>query len=399
MAIGLVDTSVTTAANNQYSFAKVMTRIMPNGDAPMFLLSSTRPKKEAAQPTHNFFTFTPIFQSFTTHGSTILAATTALTASATVSNIVEGQIYAVGTPVGERVLVSSVSGATVNVVRAFGTVAAADIPAGTLLFLVGTAHEEGSNRPVAVRVNEVEVSNYTQIFRNAWSVTGTAAAVRKYVGVDTATGDKVECSKMHARDIELATLFGQARVTTKNSKPIRAMNGIVEIARAAGRHTAAGSTTTYAQLETALDPVFDFNTDPALGNMRKLLVGPTAFKVINNIGRLYGNYDLVKGQTEFGQRFLEFWIARGKFEMIQHPLLATNTALSKTAIVFDMGSTDYAYLAGRDTVAEEYTYSNGSLSIADSGQDAVGGSLLTELTLETRNAFACAVITNLTAAA
>lgn len=122
----------------------------------------------------------------------------------------------------------------------------------------------------------------------------------------------------------------------------------------------------------------------------------TARTVINNIGRLNGQYTMVDGQTSFGLQFSTIKLARGTLRVIEHPLLNANSYWSKMGIVVDLPTFRLAYLAGRKTASEEFGV-NGKPT--DNGKDAVGGSLTTELTTCVKNPAANAVLYNFTAAA
>jgi hypothetical protein len=160
--------------------------------------------------------------------------------------------------------------------------------------------------------------------------------------------------------------------------------------------TTAGATTNFTQLEAALDPVFNQATDPKAGNQRVLFVGGTARKVLNNIGRLNATYELYSNETSYGLQFSSFKIARGSFNMIEHPLFNSNADWSKMAIAVDLSTFRVAYLGGRKTKKEDFNMSGQPV---DNGIDAVGGTLLTEMTCVVKNPPANAVIYGLTAAA
>jgi len=175
------------------------------------------------------------------------------------------------------------------------------------------------------------------------------------------------------------------------------MDGIIESIRRyapAGNTTAAGGTTTYAQLQTALNGCFDVTSNGRTGNRRTLFVGGGARHVINEIGRLSGNYQIMDGATSFGLQFQSFRTSRGEFKMIEHPMLNSNDDWKKMAIAVDMDYIRVPYL--RKTANSEYGMDGRYVT---SGQDAVGGTMTTELTMEIVNPSAFAIITGLTAAA
>lgn len=398
MTTGVFNTTQFTAANVQPSFASNLIKYNYAGSAPLLAISGMLPKKSCINTTHSYFARSGLWQQMTTTAE-LAAAGTALVVSST-TDIIAGGIYQVDST-QENVYVVSVDSTTqVTISRGIGTVAAAVIPSGAILYLVGTAFEEGSTRPTAVKVNEVQVSNYTQIFRNAWALTGTAAAIQKYVGVDATTDGRQQCAAAHALDIERALIMGQKYSGTLNGRPFRTMQGVVDNCRANSRITAMSSTTTYDQLETALDPVFNITTEPKGTTQRVLFVGGTARKVINNIGRLSGECNLSPESTDFGMQFQTFKTSRGTFTMIEHPLFNSNVLWTKYALCVDLAGISVPYLGGRDTKPEEYALdAQGNVRTGEYGVDAKGGGLLSELTMELTNPYSNMLLTNLTLAA
>jgi hypothetical protein len=203
----------------------------------------------------------------------------------------------------------------------------------------------------------------------------------------------------------MSTIFGKKSEGIRNGQPFRTMDGIINIignldfyppSYTAPNVFAAGATTNYTQLETMLENVFVQTTDPKQGNQRLVICGGQARRVINNIGRLSGNYQLIDGQTNFGLQFSTFKTARGTFTLLEHPILNSNPVWSKMAIVVDMATFNYAYLGDRKTKSADFGTDGKAV---ENGLDAVGGTLTTEMTLLIQNPPANAVITNLTAAA
>jgi hypothetical protein len=379
------------------SFAGMITRLMPNGSAPLFGLTSMLSTETATQVEHGFFTKTMIFPEVTLGGAVADGSATSFTVTDS-SNIVPGMLLR-SQETGEVVLVTAVpTGTSLTVVRAFGTVAAAAISNSTKLYQIGSAFTEGSTRPSAVFVQAVRVTNLTQIFRNSWALTDTARAVQVIAGDSTEAESRSECAAFHAADIEKALFFSQKKSTTLGGMPIRSMDGIINqvTTLAASNVTTAGATTNYTQLEAALDLVFNVTTDPKVANERVLFVGGAAKRVLNNIGRLNGTYQLVDGQTSYGLQFSSFKTSRGTFRMIEHPLFNSNTDWAKMAVAVDLSSFNLAYLGDRKTKSAEYRADG---SMVENGVDAIGGTLTTELTCLVKNPAANAIIYGLTAAA
>lgn len=407
MTTGIFNTGNFTTDLAKKSFSAMIMRLMPNGNAPLFGLTSMLKDETAMQVEHGFFSKTMVFPEMKINnvGGYIAAATT-FTVDAT-TNVLPGQIFRVERT-GENIIVNSVIGATqVNVTRGVGTVAAAVINDNDDLYQVGTAFEESSVRPNANNIIPVRVTNLTQIFRNTWAISGSADATEVIAGDSPTAESRQDCAAFHAADIEKALFFGQKSQGTRNGQPFRTMAGLIAMIEDASFYPpiyggttnsfTAGGTTNYTQLESFLDPVFNQATDPKGANERMLFVGGAAKKVINNIGRLNGTYHVVDGQTNFGLQFSTLTMARGTFRIVEHPLFNTNSTWSKMAVAVDLPTFRLAYLKGRKTQNKEFNTSGNQAQ--DNGIDAIGGTLTTELTSLVKNTPANAVIRNLTAAA
>ena len=207
--VAMLNTGHITPANIQkQSFASAIARYQPNGTAKLLALSSMMKRETAINTVHGYFAKSMVFPTVVSHGSTILAATTTITVAST-ANIIPGMVLRVGAGGFENLLVVSITNATTFVVqRAFGNVVAADIPATTTLYMVGTAYEEASNRPLPYSLDTVAVENYTQIFRNSWAVSGSAAAVQVIAGQKVDSESKMDCMTFHGRDIEFMAIYG-----------------------------------------------------------------------------------------------------------------------------------------------------------------------------------------------
>lgn len=406
MTVGIFNTGNFTADLAKKSFAGMITRFMPNGNAPLFGLTALLSTTTALQTEHGFFTKTMVFPAFTLTAS-ITNVATVFTVSST-KNLLPGQIHQLF-QTKENVIINTVlSPTSISVTRGVGTVAATAITLGSTspeAYQVGNAYEEASVRPQALGINPIKITNLTQIFRNTWSISGSADAVQVIAGDGTASENRQDCAAFHAADIEKAIFFGQKSQGFRNGQPFRTMDGLISVVSniayypssyTAPNVYAAGATTTNDQLEAMLDPVFDQATDPKIANERILFVGGKARVVLNNIGKKSGIYQLMDGATSWGLQFSTMKLARGTFRIIEHPLFNSNPNWARYAVAVDLSTFNLAYLGNRKTQNREF---NQDKIAVDNGIDAVGGSLLTEVTTEIKNPPANAVITGLTAAA
>jgi len=409
MSVGIFTTGQLTQDIAKKSFAAMITRLMPNGTAPLFGMTSMLPSETAVQVEHGFFTKTMLFPQMTVGAGGQLAGDTTLTVTST-ANILPGQMFREGIT-GENIIVNSVISQTQVVVqRGVGTVTAAAMTAGDPLYSIGNAYEEGSLRPQSLIINPVRITNLTQIFRNTWAISDTVRTTMMIAGETNVAESRQDCASFHAADIEKALFFGQKSQGQRNGQPFRTLDGLISIVGNLSYYPAyysavnvstAGGTTNYTQLEGFLDPVFNQATDPKVANERVLFVGGQAKRVLNNIGRLNGTYFISDGQTSYGLQFSTFKTARGTFRVIEHPLFNSNVTWSKMAVAVDLSTFRVAYLGDRKTQNREFNSPEGGsdLDVSDNGIDAVGGTLTTEMTCVVKNPPANAIIYNLTAPA
>lgn len=398
MSTGLLSSASIPTDLAQKNYAAMITRLMPNGQAPLFGLTALLKDETAANIECGYYTKTMIFPSVTLSALVADGVTTAFTVVSN-ADIVAGDMLRADTT-GEVMLVTSTVGATtVNVQRGVGTVAAAAIANSVALYSIGNAFEEASIRPQAVSILAVRYTNYTQIFRNSWAVSKTLAAMPMIAGDGMVAESRADCAALHALAIEKSLFFGQKFMGTRNNQPFHTQEGIIArvTATAPGNIVTLGSTTNWTQLEAALDPTLQTVTDPKSGNIRTAFVGGVARRVIHNIARLNSTYQIQNTITSWGLQIDMVRTPRGTFEMIEHPLFnayGNTSTWAKMMVVVDLNAFSLAYL--RKTEDAQY---NGTGQVVDNGVDARGGTLTTELTNLIKNPAAFAVIYNFTAAA
>ena len=403
MPVGVANTSSIhmPADYARKSFAGMITRLFPAGQAPLFGLTSMLKSETAVQQEHGFFTKTMIFPSITLTGAGQASGDTTLTCLST-ANVIPGMMFRHDVT-GENIIINAVISPTqVTAARGVGTIGAAAMGASTSLFMIGNAFEQSSLRPQALSIAPVRITNFTQIFRNTWALSNSMRATQVIAGDSTVAENRQDCALFHAVDIEKALFWGQKFQGSRNGQPFSLMDGLINLVvnNAPANITTFGATTNFTQMETAMDPLFNVVADPRAPNERILFVGGVARRVITAIGRLNGQYQIMDGQTSFGLQFSQFKIARGKFTMIEHPLFnafGTASTWARMAVAVDLSTFNVAYLGDRRTESKEF---NASGRVAqDNGIDAVGGTLTTELTCTVKNPAAFGDFYNFTAGA
>lgn len=398
MPVGVFNTAVIPQDLAKKSFSAMITRLMPNGGAPLFGLTALLKEETAYQIEHGYYSKTMLFPSVTLTANAAIVDTVLNVASTT--NILPGMILR-SDSTNENILVTAVLGATqLSVQRSIGTVTPAVINSGINLWMVGNAYEESSLRPASLIIIPQRVTNYTQIFRNTWAVSETTRATMLIAGDTAVAESKQDCAAFHAVDIEKAFFFGQRYMGSRNNSPFHTMDGVINAITQnyPGNITTLGATTSYTQLEAALDPVFNQVTDPKSVGERLLFVGGFARRVLHQIFRANGTYFIEDGQTSWGLQFDSFKIPRGRFTILEHPLFnayGQAATWAKMAVALDLSTFNSAYMVGRKTTNKEFNMDGGAAQ--DNGVDAVGGTLTSELTCLVKNPAADAVLYNFTA--
>lgn len=395
---GTFGTGQFTQSMPKPSFAQQIIQQFPQGEAPLFGMTSMLDTETATQVEHGYFSETMIFPEFTLAAN--ISATDTVFSVVTTANLLPNQVHQIAST-GENVLIDSViSNNQIRVVRAQGSVGAAAANSGGKAYQVGTAFEQGSIRPPSLKINPVRITNFTQIFRNSWAITGTAAATALQAGDAELAKSRRQCAAFHSADIEKALFFSQKLNSQRNGQVLTMMDGLRALISNLSYYPSyysspnvftAGSTTNFTQLEGFIDPVFNQRTDKTIGSERVMFVGGTALKAINKCLRLNCTYEVRDDSTMWGLSYRKFKVTRGTIMMVEHPLFNSNADWSKLAFVIDMSTYNLAYL--RKTMPQDW---GGGTMGDDNGQDAQGGTLTTELTQLVKNIPANAIITNLT---
>ena len=201
----------------------------PNGTAPIFALTGKAGKKTVTDP--QFFWWSEpntLWRGVTSLGGGSLTATdtTFTIASADPTTATPGALWSTATHLknGDVLLVEAAADAATftneavqvqtvlsdtqfTVTRGVGGTTAATIADATGLLLIGSAFAEGTSAPPAVARNPIKYTNYTQIFKDTYELTGTVTETFARTG-NAWSNDKKRKMYDHARAIEMSILFG-----------------------------------------------------------------------------------------------------------------------------------------------------------------------------------------------
>jgi hypothetical protein len=239
---------------------------------------------------------------------------------------------------------------------------AATIPDNACLLLISSAYAEGTGAPDATSRNPIKYSNYVQIFKDSYEITGTADVTKARTG-EAWSNDKKRKMFDHARAIEWSMLFGRKSETTaSNGKPKRTMNGLRAQIPASRQTIFSVGATTNVTFEHVLDAVYRvFDYDSPAGDERIAFCGNVALNTLNKMVAADSNSDIQWGGVvkAYGMNLRELILPQGRLLLRSHPLLNrhaqyvsttyTPGVYSASMFILDFSSLEYVTLKGRDT--------------------------------------------------
>lgn len=358
------------AGDRRGDFAGSLLQTNPTGSAQLFALTSGM----ASKPAHD--TVVTWFEENKLQGRINVTNNATTGTSFTVNDgsfVVPGQVWLVEST-GEHVFVTAVSGTTVTVERGFAGTTNTSINGSVTpvpIQKISTAHEEGSDKPVAYSNLGFPRFNYCHIFRNTWDVTGTARAVEYHTG-DQVARNKRDALLFHSEEIELASWFSKKSIGHMNGRPYRTMDGIVT--QITTNVTSQSSHVTYTDLRDFLQDVFSYNIK-GQPNERIAFCGYSVLGVIDTLAKTFSNMDLNPGATEFGLKVTKWITPFGEISLMTHPLFNENPVWTKDLHVLHPGAMRTRYL--RNTHHDGYDRDG-----TRAGRDADFGVYTTEMCIE-----------------
>jgi len=342
----------------------------PNGDSPIFGLTSKAGKKSVTDPEFAWWAESNNLFRIQANGAIGSGDTTLVVDSVDPTSTTMHALYGTAghLKAGDLLLVEKTETATfdneivmvdtvmsdtaITIVRAQAGTTAATIADDVFLTLIGSAYAEGTGAPRATSKNPVKFSNYIQIFKDSYEITGTADKTEARTG-SAWSNDKKRKSFKHAGDIEWSIMFGRkSEGTGENGKPLRFMGGLREqIPQAApsagGRTTIFGSAVSAATFADAVAPVFDFDVgggDTRIGfmgnkartEMGKVIQGTTGIRM-----------ELGSVIKMWGINFQEFIMPMGRLLLKSHPLLSRHPRYNTSLFVLDFAAIKYVTMKGR----------------------------------------------------
>ncbi len=371
-------------------FASAVLKLWPTGSAPFLALSSGMAKDGVGDTAFTWFE--------DAHISGRTDAVSGGTGTAVV--VADGSFYVAGNilvveETGEYLLVTATSGNSLTVIRGFTQTPIVAITSAHHIQQIGNAHEEGSDMPTPVHQQGKPRTNYVQIFRNSWGITGTAKAVNFRTGARKAE-NKLQAAQYHAEDQERAFIWGRKAVGIRNNKQFRLTDGLIAQIQQNGGVLESANSGGAGQLNLGdfsdfIRRIFAKNIK-GQPNERLCFGGDVALQVINRCAFLDSVYNISQGESMWGINITEIQTVFGKLKILTHPLMNENPMWAKELYVTHPGGI-------RRRVLRETFYDNHDGSgTRPNGRDADTGAMTTEAGIEVKGAATMGTYSNITTA-
>lgn len=364
---------------------------MPQGTAPLLALSSGMPKRPARDTAFSWIEDQHISGATVADGPALVGDTD--------FNVVDANLWTpntviLNTATSERMLVTAVAGNTVTVIRAIAGTTAVAITDADTFHNVGTAFGEGSGKPASIAQRGESRTNYTQIFKNGWSLTGTAKAIAWHTGSQLAT-NKAQAMAYHTEDIEKAFIFGKKGYMQVDGNTVFLSDGVYSQVEQYGglvEAAATGSVSGALSMTDLMDfmrRIFMTNV-AGVPNERIAFTSSLVLQHITTMARMDATYNIQQGNEKdsFGFSVITIVGINGRLKLLTHPLFDT------------LGYNDILvlhpqFIAKRELrpiLMEEFSTTKGN----NAGIDADEGYVLSHLGFELGGARTMGILTNIT---
>lgn len=358
------------------NFREMILWLDPNGDAPLTALLSKMASESVDDPEFSWWEEANEHVTAVVNGAQTNVET-GIEVDAGALAFVKGDLILVDSAIGDGEIMEVSADPTVDtaltVTRGVAGSTAAAISDNATLTKIGNTFEEGSAAPKATYRNPTKKKNYCQIFKTVYDITETALRTTVRTG-DPLKNDKKRKMFDHARDMEMAFLFGRSFETTgSGGKPKRYTGGLLSAITTNRTDFDGSPALTEDTFIDALSPMFDRRGEGA-GDERIGFVGNTALTAINKLARTSSstrvNFDGVV--KVYGMNLQRWILPQGTILLRTHPLLNIHPVYKASGFFINPRGLVYRYL--RDTTFKDNVQAN--------DEDRKKGMWLTECGLE-----------------
>jgi hypothetical protein len=356
------------------NFREMILWMSPNGNAPLFALTSKAKTEKVDDPEFNWWEEVQnICRVRINNGGGYNNAAVTLTIDSGGRELIPGDILLYEKPTeteaydNELLRVTSVTSDTVIVVTRGVAGTTADVLADDAYLLrVGNAQSEGNLSISTSSTNPVKYNNFCQIFKTPYTITKSDLETKKRTG-DPRKNEQKRKTFQHAEKIEQALFWGKKYETTdptNNNLPLRYTMGLRSFIQSHVKVFSADPTED--DFLNAVYPVFDYEAGEA-GNERLVFCGNGALNWLNLLRKNNANtYIQYNGDIKFFGMDLQKWtIPQGTLYLKSHPLLNVHPVFQNSMFVINAAGIKYRPLGGRDTKLEKDIQPNDADYIKD----------------------------------
>jgi hypothetical protein len=235
--------------------------------------------------------------------------------------------------------VTGVSSDTIDITRQFGTTAAATIAISDALLIIGNANEEHANKRGFKIADQVDKTNYTQIFRTPFGISETADNSEMYGGKDMKHIRMTQLIE-HQKEIERAFWFGEPKVLTTGTHYRRATGG-VDYWQSTNADNASG-TLTEIEFITHLKKAMRYGS-----TTKWMFCAPIVTAAISFWG--HAKLQTVPRDKTFGIAVTQWLSPFGTINIVNMNMFTENATYAGYAYTVDPEQIMYRYLSNRDT--------------------------------------------------
>jgi Family of unknown function (DUF5309) len=292
---------------------------------------------------------------------------------------------------GEYIMILGTTGNVLTVQRGMGGTPILPIVIGGAaevgLQRIGTAFEEGSERPTGISTNPHPRTNLLEIFRNAWDITGTAQAVSYRHGSREARNMAL-AAMIHAEDIERSLIWGRRHIGMVHNKPFRMMDGVLAQVRSNMFLSPIGGLTRRPLIDY-IERTFSKNIQ-GMPNERITFCGNATVRALNEIAMRYSSYQIMEAATTWGIKVTKFLTPFGDLSLIIHPMMNESPAWSGHMYSLHPGAMEKSWLR------RTFHQNSDRQGAASDLRDATAGVYTSELTCKYHIESTASIMTDIT---
>jgi hypothetical protein len=271
------------------------------------------------------------------------------------------------TRTGEVVRVNSVATDALGVTRAVGSTAAAMNDADELM-LIGSAQPENDTSKPARSDIPNKVTNYTQIFRTPYEVSGSLQASSFQVAPAEWPRQARNKAVEHAKDIEYAMLHGRKSLSTPGATELRTMGGLHSFITT--NQTDAGGDLSEAEFNAFMLQVMRYGSDSKLA-----MASGVGVSALNKFPA--SKQQTRNDETTYGMNVTHYTSPFGSLNLVYHRMLE-GSKYGGWITVVDLDNVAYRFLANDEVSRDTKVLQNRQPNDQDGRKDEI----LTEASLE-----------------